>query len=640
MTLAEDASIALETICGALPGGGERRPGQDSMTRLVADAITYQKHAVVRAGTGTGKSLAYLIPAILADQPVIVATATKALQDQLANKDLPFLQENLGHSFSFAVLKGRANYVCRQKLNELERANQQQTLGSLAEGLPDHADPKHLTAIAEWADETETGDRAELSFEPRAATWGAVSVGSNECPGRIRCPAGEECFAEKARDDAALADIVITNLYLYAIDIAIENSFLPEHQVAILDEAHKTEEVFSTSLGFEIHAGRFRSLHRTASGVLTACPELDQTEELAGLIEDALAPSNGNRVVPAELPPLARALELADTRLGALDAVLRKIQDKTEKNSLKGIETASKITRTRQALGSLLESVQAARSLDNNKVAWVDRLNGRMVLEVALITVDHILKESLWPERTVILTSATVPANLAQRLGLETDDFEYADVGSPFNFENQSLLYCAAHLPDPRHPDYRQALHDEIEHLIVAAGGRTLALFPSRKALNEATEYLRPRLPWHIYHQDDLPKPALMAAFAEDEQSCLFGTKGLWHGIDVPGRTCSLVIIDKIPFPSPRDPLLSARRERVGDNSFRKIDLPLAATELAQGVGRLIRSGTDLGVAAVLDSRLAKNKGYRYDLLDALPPMERSADSEIARNYLQRITEN
>jgi ATP-dependent DNA helicase DinG len=253
------------------------------------------------------------------------------------------------------------------------------------------------------------------------------------------------------------------------------------------------------------------------------------------------------------------------------------------------------------------------------------------------VEVAKVLDQRLWGDRTVILTSATVPANLAARLGLTDHPHRFEDVGSPFDFDRQALLYCATSLPDPREAGYRAACHNEIERLAVAAGGRMLALFTSRRALDEAVEALRDRLPWTVLHQDDLPRPLLMARFADDETSCLFGTKGLWHGIDVPGPSLSLVVIDRIPFPRPDDPLLSARRDLVGDGAFREIDLPRAATELAQGAGRLIRAGDDVGVVAVLDRRLATNRSYRWDLLEAMPPMARTSDPGEVASFLEGL---
>jgi ATP-dependent DNA helicase DinG len=305
-------------------------------------------------------------------------------------------------------------------------------------------------------------------------------------------------------------------------------------------------------------------------------------------------------------------------------------------------DVAARRARALQTLGTLSGDVDAALNLDGGpmpgaKVAWVEGRADRPVLHVAPVEVGEVLNQKLWGDRTVILTSATVPANLADRLGMTDHPHRFEDVGSPFDFDRQALLYCATSLPDPREADYRAACHDEIERLAVAAGGRMLALFTSRRALDEAVEALRDRLPWTVLHQDDLPKPLLMARFAEDETSCLFGTKGLWHGIDVPGPSLSLVVIDRIPFPRPDDPLLSARRDLVGNGAFREIDLPRAATELAQGAGRLIRTGDDIGVVAVLDRRLATNRSYRWDLLEAMPPMARTSDPREVVSFLEGL---
>lgn len=632
MSRAEEAAIALEEVCGALPGGGEHRPGQEAMSRRIAEAIEEGSHLVIRAGTGTGKSLAYLVPAILSGQRTIVATATKALQDQLAGKDLPFLVEHLDHQFNFAVLKGRSNYVCRQRLDEVAGSEAQQAL----DGLAETANADELQAIAAWADTTETGDRADLPIQPTPATWAAVSVGSHECPGAVKCPRGGDCFSEKARSAAAGADVVVTNLHLYGIDVATDGMILPEHDLAILDEAHQTEDVLAQACGFELRGGRFTALVRNARSILTGSRAIEDVNNLVGHLVDALAGHVGRRLVPAEDGDLRSALELARSRLAGLRSELMNIPTTGPG------DVAARRARALQTLGTLSGDVDAALNLDGGpmpgaKVAWVEGRADRPVLHVAPVEVGEVLNQKLWGDRTVVLTSATVPANLADRLGMTDHPHRFEDVGSPFDFDRQALLYCATSLPDPREADYRAACHDEIERLAVAAGGRMLALFTSRRALDEAVEALRDRLPWTVLHQDDLPKPLLMARFAEDETSCLFGTKGLWHGIDVPGTSLSLVVIDRIPFPRPDDPLLSARRDLVGSGAFREIDLPLAATELAQGAGRLIRTGDDIGVVAVLDRRLATNRSYRWDLLEAMPPMARTSDSREVVSFLEGL---
>lgn len=632
MSSADEAAIALEEVCGALPGGGEHRPGQEAMSRRIAEAIEEGSHLVIRAGTGTGKSLAYLVPAILSGQRTIVATATKALQDQLAGKDLPFLVEHLDHQFNFAVLKGRSNYVCRQRLDEVAGSEAQQAL----DGLAETANADELQAIAAWADTTETGDRADLPIQPTPATWAAVSVGSHECPGAVKCPRGGDCFSEKARSAAAGADVVVTNLHLYGIDVATDGMILPEHDLAILDEAHQTEDVLAQACGFELRGGRFTALVRNARSILTGSRAIEDVNNLVGHLVDALAGHVGRRLVPADDGDLRSALELARSRLAGLRSELMNIPTTGPG------DVAARRARALQTLGTLSGDVDAALNLDGGpmpgaKVAWVEGRADRPVLHVAPVEVGEVLNQKLWGDRTVILTSATVPANLADRLGMTDHPHRFEDVGSPFDFDRQALLYCATSLPDPREADYRAACHDEIERLAVAAGGRMLALFTSRRALDEAVEALRDRLPWTVLHQDDLPKPLLMARFAEDETSCLFGTKGLWHGIDVPGTSLSLVVIDRIPFPRPDDPLLSARRDLVGNGAFREIDLPLAATELAQGAGRLIRTGDDIGVVAVLDRRLATNRSYRWDLLEAMPPMARTSDPREVVSFLEGL---
>ena len=602
------------------------------MSRRIAEAIEEGSHLVIRAGTGTGKSLAYLVPAILSGQRTIVATATKALQDQLAGKDLPFLVEHLDHQFNFAVLKGRSNYVCRQRLDEVAVSEAQQAL----DGLAETANADELQAIAAWADTTETGDRADLPIQPTPATWAAVSVGSHECPGAVKCPRGGDCFSEKARSAAAGADVVVTNLHLYGIDVATDGMILPEHDLAILDEAHQTEDVLAQACGFELRGGRFTALVRNARSILTGSRAIEDVNNLVGHLVDALAGHVGRRLVPADDGGLRSALELARSRLAGLRSELMNVPTTGPG------DVAARRARALQTLGTLSGDVDAALNLDGGpmpgaKVAWVEGRADRPVLHVAPVEVGEVLNQKLWGDRTVILTSATVPANLADRLGMTDHPHRFEDVGSPFDFDRQALLYCATSLPDPREADYRAACHDEIERLAVAAGGRMLALFTSRRALDEAVEALRDRLPWTVLHQDDLPKPLLMARFAEDETSCLFGTKGLWHGIDVPGPSLSLVVIDRIPFPRPDDPLLSARRDLVGNGAFREIDLPRAATELAQGAGRLIRTGDDIGVVAVLDRRLATNRSYRWDLLEAMPPMARTSDPREVVSFLEGL---
>ncbi|QXC62389.1 ATP-dependent DNA helicase [Aquihabitans sp. G128] len=626
MPAADRSVAALGRLADATPGGERRKP-QDEMSAAVADAIGNKRHLLAQAGTGTGKSWAYLVPAILSGKRTVVATATKALQDQLAGKDLPFLQEHLGREFDFAVLKGRSNYVCQQRIAEIS-GGQQMAL----DGLAERASPTELASLKLWAATTPTGDRAELLAEPSHQAWGAVSVSAQECPGAKRCPKGDVCFAELARRKAADADVVVVNLHLLGLDLATDGAVLPEHEVVVVDEAHQLEDIISDTCGFELSAGRFQNLARSVRAILDDPATSDDIETSASLLAAVLSEHVGRRLKGALDPAIADALSLARARLDRVANALRAIPDDA------GDDVATRKTRAVQLTTGLMVDVAAAGEVPATSVAWVEGPDHNPKLRVAPIDVAELLRAALWDRRPAILTSATLPDGMAERLGLTPTDHDEIDVGSPFDYEHHGLLYCAAHLPDPREPGFEPGMHDDLVALIEAAGGRTLALFTSYRAMDAAIEAVRPRVSGPILGQRDLPKPALVAAFTEDESACLFATMGFWQGIDVPGRTLSLVTIDRLPFPRPDEPLLQARRERAKADAFRLIDLPRTSMMLAQGVGRLIRSATDEGVVAVFDPRLAKAKRYRWDLLNALPPLPRTKERAEAEAFLRRVT--
>jgi ATP-dependent DNA helicase DinG len=611
---AAEVALALARMRAALPAG-EERPGQLAMAEAVARALAGGRHLVVQAGTGTGKSLGYLIPALLSGRRVVVATATKALQDQLAGKDLPLLARHLGVPVSFAVLKGRSNYLCRQRASELAgEGDEQLALEDLHDSAGELA--KEVVRLVEWSRTSTTGDRADLPFEPRPFAWSAVSVTSTDCPGAPKCPSGETCFAEAARRRAEEAQVVVVNTHLYGAHLAGGGHVLPEHDVVVFDEAHALEDVAADSLGLELGAGRVRALARSARSLVgdDDSGAVEDLESAARRLEEASSAWRDRRL-PLDLgEELGAAVTLTAERVVRVTAAVRKTDgDKARK------------ARALQAAGHLAGDLQLARSAPEGHVAWVESRGGSPVLRMVPVDVGALLAEHLWGDVTAVLTSATIPPLLPDRLGIGASACDQLDVGSPFPYQDHALLYCAAHLPDPRHPDHQAALHDELEALVRAAGGRTLALFTSWRAMHAAADALRPRLPWTVLAQGDLPKPALVEAFASDEQSCLFATMGYWQGIDVPGPSLSMVTIDRIPFPRPDEPLLQARRERAGRAAFSVIDLPRAATLLAQGAGRLIRTATDRGVVAVLDPRLA-TAGYRWDLVRALPPMRRTRE--------------
>lgn len=624
-----DVADLLAAVTGGLVAG-EDRPGQRAMAAAVATAIDGGRHLVVQAGTGTGKTLAYLVPAVLHDGRTVVVTATKALQDQLRDQDLPFLcdrLETLGHPApTWAVLKGRSNYLCRQRLQEVTTP----TSGQLELEAMAEVTKVEIRRLADWALTSPTGDQADLPAAPSDAAWRAVSVGSDECPGADRCPSGADCFAERARRDAASADLVVVNAHLYGLHVGSEGAILPDHDLVVFDEAHTLEDIMSDTVGVEIAPGRFTALGASVGKILADPTVVAGLTDLADVIRSALEPHLGERVGPPVPEGVSDALAEARTRVGRAGEVLVGL------STAEGEPTQRKL-RAQTLVNRLAEALDAALAAGDDTVAFVSGRPGAPRLEIAPLDVGPVLAGQVWGERTAILTSATIPASLTDRLGLPEDRTDTLDVGSPFDHERQSLLYCAMHLPDPRDPGYRAATHDELAALIDAAGGRTLALFTSWAAMDAAAEVLRGRVPHTILTQRDLPKPALVRAFREDESTCLFATAGFFQGVDVPGRTLSLVVLDRIPFPRPDDPLLSARRERLGPRAFAEIDIPRAATLLAQATGRLIRTAEDRGVVAVLDRRLGAAR-YRWDLIRALPPMRRTRDRADVEAFLRELT--
>jgi ATP-dependent DNA helicase DinG len=638
----------------------EDRPAQAAMADAVARAIREQHHVVVQAGTGTGKSLAYLVPAVAMGTRVVVATATKALQDQLATRDLPHLAASLGVPFEYAVLKGRSNYICRQRVAEVAGGDQQLVLdpdaaptgagglvdtgpaGGLVDSGPAGADlgplGREIRTLVAWAATAASGDRAELEWEPSPAAWAQVSVGARDCPGAGRCPSGAMCFAEAARDRAAEADVVVVNTHLYTTALAIGGELLPPHDIVVFDEAHELEDIASAAFGFEIGAGRFQALARTARPLLDDPARALAVDEAGLLLGDALRPFRG-AVVPRPLDDATQErLTIARERVQRLQAEVRRASRAAagEPGQAGGAGGPAELEpggagrarhlRAQQAATHLLRDLDQVLELSDRQVAWVEGPDHAPLLRVAPLDVGESFRERLWGREdspTAVLTSATIPPRLGERLGLRPGSFDVLDVGSPFAYDEQALLYCPVHLPDPRDAGYEAAMHDELAALIEAAEGRTLALFTSWRAMTAAADALRPRCQWPLLTQSDLPKPALVARFANDEHSCLFATMGFWQGVDVPGSALSVVAIDRLPFPRPDDPLLQARRANLGRDAFGLIDVPRAATMLAQGTGRLIRTRSDRGVVAVLDSRLGKAR-YRWDLVRALPPMRRT----------------
>lgn len=653
-------AAALARAASALPHH-EDRPEQVAMAEAVAAAIGAQRHLVVQAGTGTGKSLAYLVPALALGARVVVSTATKALQDQLAHRDLPLLANTLGARFEFAVLKGRSNYVCLQRVKEISSGGQQLGLGDQDRPAPGGVGPlgREVQRLVSWASRAGTGpggrdrpvlftgDRAELAWEPSDAAWAQVSTGWRECPGAAECPSGDSCFAEAARRRALEADVVVVNTHLYAATLAVkEAELLPPHDVVVFDEAHELEDIASAALGLEIGHGRVVAVARMARSLVADTAVVTALEEAGLLLAAALRPYRGQEVPKPLDGDLATTINVVRERASRLLAELRKsdasarlglaTSDDAERS--RGVANAGR-ARAQKAVSHLVEEVNTLLELPATHVAWVEGPEAMPVVKVAPIDVGAVLVERLWRGEEApiaVLTSATIPPQLGQRLGLPAGSYDELDVGSPFSYGDQALLYCPLHLPDPRAANFAAAMHEELIALIEAAEGRALALFTSWRAMEMAAEVARQRLSWPVFTQSDLPKPKLVAEFAGDEHSCLFATMGFWQGVDVPGPSLSLVTIDRLPFPRPDDPLLRARRAAVGARAFELIDVPRTATLLAQGAGRLVRSREDRGVVAVLDRRLGTAR-YRWQLVRSLPPMRRTRSRDEVVTFLASL---
>jgi ATP-dependent DNA helicase DinG len=462
-------------------------------------------------------------------------------------------------------------------------------------------------------------------------------VGSDECPGKDRCPLGQPCFAERARTLAQSARVVVVNTHLYGLDVAADGAILPEHEVVVFDEAHGLEDIMSDTVGVQLAPGRFVTIAASVRRILAEPEIVAGVLDLADVLRGAIAPMAGQRLRLPYPESIQEALLTIRSRLGGVSTALVAIQPV-------GDDAKQARLRAQLVVGRTMEAVDIALGTSTSTAApsrdqFVDFVSGtadQPRLELAPLDVGPALAAGVWAKRTAVLTSATIPLSLATRVGLPTGHFDQADVGSPFDYPHHALLYCPVTLPDPRDGRYRDAVHGELVALITAAGGRTLALFTSWKAMDAAAEAVRGRVEVPILTQRDQPKPALLKAFAADEATCLFATAGFFQGVDVPGRTLTQVVIDRLPFPRPDDPLLSARREQLGPVAFAQIDVPRAAMMLAQAAGRLIRTASDQGVVAVLDRRLGTAR-YRWDIVNALPPMRRTRHRADVEAFLAEI---
>ena len=644
------------------------------MAEAVAQAFDTGEHLAVQAGTGTGKSLAYLVPAIAravdTDQPVVVSTATIALQRQLVDRDLPRLTDSLADALprrpEFALLKGRGNYLCLNKIhNGSATEPEDRPQEELFEPMAASALGRDVQRLIAWSSATDTGDRDELTPGVPDRSWSQVSVSARECIGVARCPFGTDCFAEKARDKAGHADVVVTNHALLAIDAMTDAAVLPEHELLVVDEAHELVDRVTGVATAELSATSLGVAQRRVGRLVD--PELAQRLEAAtATLSSAIHDATPGRidVLDDELTTYLTALRDAASRArSAIDTAPS--DPKAASARAEAVTALSDISDTAtRILSAFVPAIP-----DRTDVVWLDHEDGahawghvrrtgestkdrsgsvRAVLRVAPLSVSGLLRGRLFEHTTAVLTSATLTIGgtfqaMASAWGLSGEDdakWRGLDVGSPFEHAKSGILYVAAHLPPPGRDGTGSAEQlDEIAALITAAGGRTLGLFSSMRAAKAAAEIMRERLDTPVLCQGDDTTSALVQRFADDEETSLFGTLSLWQGVDVPGPSLSLVLIDRIPFPRPDDPLLTARQRAVaahGGNGFMAVAASHAALLLAQGAGRLLRRVDDRGVVAVLDSRMATAR-YGGFLRASLPPFWATTDADRVRDALERL---
>ena len=659
---------ALDAAVTAI--GGSPRDGQIEMAEAVANALSDRHHLLVQAGTGTGKSLAYLVPALVHGKKVLVATATLALQRQLVERDLPkikaALDKELNRDISFAIYKGVGNYICLQKMNNAPNDPEAQAVleVSTLEG-----DAKRLRA---WAQSPNaTGDRDDAPDVDRRV-WSANSVSGRECMGADECPSGSKCFAALAKAKAQTADIVVTNHTLLAIEIVDSHPILPERDAIVLDEAHEfmdrttqavTEEITAARVARAANMARKHIPGKAGDALFKASEKF--AKAIGEYADDLKAdPTRAGRLdkLPAVLEAPLRAVKegvAAVTALISADAQIIDPNSMAERARVKG------------ALNEISQTATKLLKPGHTHVLWFEPTYSTLYL--APLAVSDVLRGNLLTQTPVIATSATLTVGksfdaIAKNIGFviggkneaedeveeDEDNFkkkgsmdpanlQILDVGSPFDFANQGMLYLPKDLPEPGRDGPSKEALTELGELIQAAGGRTLALFSSWRGVEAADEHLRDvlaelKLPIITQRRGDSVGP-LVDKFAKDEKSILLGTISLWQGIDVPGPACTLVAIDRIPFPRPDEPVLSARAaeaDAAGGSGFMQISLPRAALLLAQGTGRLIRSLDDRGVVAILDSRIV-NKRYGSILLNSMPPFWRTSDGAVIKEALRRL---
>ena len=680
----QDPEAVLAEVVKKL--GGESRPGQEQMVRAVSAALNYRTHLMVQAGTGTGKSLGYLVPAALwaaeHHSSVVIATATLALQTQLAKSDLPTLAAGMTNPPSYAILKGRTNYACLQRVRAGGVVEQGTLFGGaeILEASSGASEPTKLgaevLALREWAEaELESNGLADRddapSHSPRA--WAQVSVPVRECPGAANCPFGAECFVEESRRRTAEVQLVITNHALLAIDAMHGNSVLPSHGAIVIDEAHELTSRVTTAATDELSPAGIDRVGKRALAYLADDEFSMEVVDLPDLLTDALDRSEVGRILDHDHLVLSACQQIRSVSRKIITA-LGENRDDLEK------------TQASAAIKEVFDVASRVAEFSEYDVIWISESErfGRQ-LNVAPLSVSQLLRERVLDRKPCILTSATLTVGgdftgTVRSVGLQLEDrlpddaelspltgddevdvdpdnqelfdsedneavpgfWKGIDVGSPFDYANQGIFYVAKHLPKPGRDGISEESLAEIAQLVWAAGGRTLGLFSSQRAAEAAAHHVRKELPaMSILCQGDAQLAELTRRFNAESEVSLFGTLSLWQGIDAPGETCRLVIIDKIPFPRPDDPLMQARQravEKSGGNGFMAVAVHHAGLLLAQGTGRLIRRTSDKGVVAVLDPRLITQRYGSY-LRASLPNFWPTSDLDVAVGALLRLRE-
>lgn len=616
--------------------GYEHRGAQLEMAEAVHNAFVHHHHVIVEAGTGTGKTLGYLLPAICSGRRVVISTATKSLQEQLYQKDVPFLQKYFAPNLKVAVMKGRGNFLCLSKAHAM--ADQPMLRGM--------EEVDAFRQIREWAKLTETGDRAELTFLPDdSELWTRLDARRDTCTGQ-KCPEFDRCFITKMQQRAKEADLIIVNHHLFFADLALKQddfgSILPEYSAVVFDEAHEIEDVASDYFGRQISNFRFDELARDAEhalrvthlGTPSLLRKLQRIRERSRHFFDAFPPKEGR--FPFMRPEreafldrnredydgLAQSLKTLETEFAALT---QKPEELTR--------IARRSFEIRQELSFLLESNE------RNIVYWFERRNKGVFLAATPIDVSQILREKLFETfDTVILTSATLTVGnrftyIRGRLGL--DHAKERTLPPEFKYGEQALLYLPKKLPDVRDAGFQAKAADEIVSLLELSEGRAFCLFTSYVQMNDLFERLRNRLAHPLLLQGTAPRSILLERFKNTPNAVLFATASFWQGVDVPGDQLSCVIVDRLPFAVPSDPVVAARvraLEDEGRNAFSEFQVPQAVLALKQGFGRLIRSKTDRGVLALLDSRISRMP-YGKIFIESLPRYQMTQELERVRGF-------